>query len=126
MPQKSLHSRLLAIALLFSVALSHLYGAWHGVAHFAHQGHDAQRASRSSVEAVDVNLIQVPPDKKHKTRGAVHINNANGYCGGLRSWLKRFRGVATKNIPNYLAWHRVLDREGDELTAKRFLAAALG
>ncbi len=54
MPQRSVHSRLLAIALLLSVALSHLYGAWHGVAHFAHQGHDAQRASRSSVGAVDV------------------------------------------------------------------------
>jgi len=54
MPRKSLHSRLLAIALLCSVALSHLYGAWHGVAHVAHQGHDAQRASRLSVEAVGV------------------------------------------------------------------------
>jgi hypothetical protein len=52
MPRKSLHSRLLAIALLFSVALSHLYGAWHGVAHLDHLGHDTQRSSRSSVEAV--------------------------------------------------------------------------
>ena len=54
MPYKSLYSRLLAIALVLSVALSHLYGAWHGVAHFAHQGHDAQRASQLSVGAVDV------------------------------------------------------------------------
>ena len=54
MPQKSIRSRLLAIALLCSVALSHFYGAWHGVAHFAHQGHDAQRASGLGVGAVDV------------------------------------------------------------------------
>lgn len=54
MPRKSLHSRLLAIALLFSVALSHLYGAWHGVAHFPHQGHEPQLASRLSVGPVDV------------------------------------------------------------------------
>lgn len=87
---------------------------------------DSARAYKVVARALDVNLIQVPPDKKHKTRGAVHINNANGYCNRLKSWLKRFRGVATKNIPNYLAWHRVLDREGDELTAKRFLAASLG
>ena len=53
MPRKSLHSRLLAIALLFSVALSHLYGAWHGVAHLDHSGHEPQRASRLSVGAVD-------------------------------------------------------------------------
>jgi hypothetical protein len=54
MPRKSLHSRLLAIALLFSVTLSHFYGAWHGVAHFGHHDHDTQRASRLSVGAVDV------------------------------------------------------------------------
>jgi len=33
---------------------------------------------------------------------------------------------ATKNIPNYLAWHRIIDREGKELSASRFLAAAIG
>lgn len=86
---------------------------------------DSARAYKKVARALDVNLILVPPDKKHKTRGAVLINNANGYCNRLKSWLTRFRGVTTKNIPNYLAWHRVLDREGDELTAKRFLAAAL-
>lgn len=54
MSRKTLHSRLLAIALVCSVALSHLYGAWHGVAHFTHQGHEPQRASGLSVGAVDV------------------------------------------------------------------------
>jgi hypothetical protein len=52
MPHKSLHSRLLAIALLFSVALSHSYGAWHGVAQPDHSVHDTHRSSQSSVEVV--------------------------------------------------------------------------
>jgi hypothetical protein len=29
-------------------------------------------------------------------------------------------------IPNYLAWHRILEREEKELTAKWFLLAAIG
>ncbi|WP_255348032.1 hypothetical protein [Vogesella sp. EB] len=40
--------------------------------------------------------------------------------------MDRFRGVATKNIPNYLVWHRITDREGKELSARRFLAAGIG
>jgi hypothetical protein len=40
--------------------------------------------------------------------------------------MKRFRGVATVYIPSYLAWHRLLDREGRGLNAKKFLTASLG
>jgi hypothetical protein len=28
----------------------------------------------------------------------------------LYRWLKPFRGVATKYLPNYLAWHLAIDR----------------
>lgn len=34
---------------------------------------------------------------------------ALAYGAELRSWLHLFRGVATKYLPNYLAWHRFLD-----------------
>lgn len=39
MLRHSFRSRFLALALLLSVAFGHLYGAWHGVAHFGHQAH---------------------------------------------------------------------------------------
>ncbi len=73
-----------------------------------------------------VSLMQVPRSGKHKTQGIVHINNANAYCSRLDCWLDGFHGVATKNIPNYLAWHRIIDLESKELSARRFLAAASG
>lgn len=87
---------------------------------------DSAKAYRKVAKTLGVELIQVPRNVRHKTRGAVHINNTNSYIKGLQGWMKRFRGVATKNLPNYLAWHRILEREGRGLTAKKFLAASLG
>ena len=83
-------------------------------------------AYRKVAKSLNVSLMQVPRSAKHKTQGMVHINNANAYCSRLDGWMDRFHGVATKNIPNYLAWHRIIDREGKELSARRFLAAAIG
>jgi hypothetical protein len=53
MTRKSSSTKLLAIALLFSVALSHLYGAWHGVAHFEHKVHSDSHASHVVTAAFD-------------------------------------------------------------------------
>ncbi len=30
------------------------------------------------------------------------MNNVNAYHGRLKEWMRRFHGVATKNLPNYL------------------------
>ena len=87
---------------------------------------DSAKAYRKVAKALNVSLMQVPANAKHKTQGTLHINNANAYCSRLDGWLDRFHGVATKNIPNYLAWHRIIDREGNGLSAKRFLEAAIG
>lgn len=43
--------------------------------------------------------------------GAWHIQNANARHSRLKGWIGHFRGVATKYLPNYLAWHHVLDRK---------------
>jgi hypothetical protein len=53
MLRTSFHSSLLAIALLFSVTFSHLYGAWHGIAHFGHQVHGTVHSTQSSILEVD-------------------------------------------------------------------------
>jgi transposase-like protein len=48
------------------------------------------------------------------TAGAIqlltHTRNAAEFCERLKAWIARFRGVATKYLDNYLAWHVVLDR----------------
>jgi transposase-like protein len=38
-----------------------------------------------------------------------HIQNANARHSRLKCWIAGFKGVATKYLPNYLAWHHVLD-----------------
>jgi hypothetical protein len=42
--------------------------------------------------------------------GAWHVQNVNAFGSRLRGWLRRFKGVATKYLANYLGWFRALDR----------------
>jgi hypothetical protein len=44
---------------------------------------------------------------RHEERAA-----AGTYVQRLRSWMRRFHGVATKYLTNYLAWHRFLHALG--------------
>jgi hypothetical protein len=50
------------------------------------------------------------PGKPNPTAPDFHINNVNAYHGRLKEWLRRFHGVATKNLPTILAgaerWRR--------------------
>ena len=41
--------------------------------------------------------------------GIYHIKSINSYHDRLKSWIRRFNGVATKYLPNYLAWQEHLD-----------------
>ena len=54
-----------------------------------------------------------------------HIQNVNAYASGLKTWMIRFRGVATKYLDSYLGWRRRIDRDGDDLPADRWLIAAV-
>jgi transposase-like protein len=36
------------------------------------------------------------------------VEAARAYALALETWMERFHGVATKYLPNYLAWHRAL------------------
>ena len=36
------------------------------------------------------------------------VRAVRGYVVGLRRWIRRFRGVATRYLDNYLAWNRAL------------------
>lgn len=45
------------------------------------------------------------------------------YAVRLHWWMRRFRGVATRYLANYLAWHRFV--EGSSLMRERMLVAAL-
>lgn len=49
------------------------------------------------------------------------------YILALRRWIRRFRGVATRYMDNYLAWHRIVEaaaRAADSLAGLRWLLGA--
>ena len=68
-----------------------------------------------------VNLSQ----NQRVIKGAYHVQNINAYHSRFKSWLIHFHGVATKYLPNYLGWCRMMD-EYQNITPERLLNSALG
>jgi transposase-like protein len=55
-----------------------------------------------------------------------HINNVNAYHGRLKEWLRRFHGVATSNLENYLSWRRTIEALRKSNTPDAWIMAAAG
>jgi transposase-like protein len=55
-----------------------------------------------------------------------HINNVNAYHGRLKEWMRRFHGVATDNLPNYLSWRRTIEAFSNAATPEAWIRAAAG
>ncbi|TXT35974.1 MAG: transposase [Comamonadaceae bacterium] len=62
----------------------------------------------------------------HVIEGAFHIQNVNAYDSRLKQWMKRFHGVATKYLENYLGWRRMLERYRQSISAAVCLSEAVG
>jgi hypothetical protein len=45
----------------------------------------------------------------NRTRGTIHIQNVNGWHSRFKTWLVRFKGVASRYLVNYSGWQRLLD-----------------
>jgi hypothetical protein len=43
----------------------------------------------------------------------------------FKAWMRPFMGVASKYLDTYLGWRRMIEREGDDRTAERWLYAAV-
>jgi transposase-like protein len=56
----------------------------------------------------------------------LHINNVNGYHGRLKEWMRRFHGVATKNLASYLSWRRTTEALGAAMEAEAWILGAAG
>ena len=55
-----------------------------------------------------------------------HVQNVNAYDSRLKTWMRRFHGVATAYLSNYLGWRRLLDHFRSTVDPKVLLRAALG
>jgi hypothetical protein len=59
-------------------------------------------------------------------RSLAHGATVAGYARRLGTWLERFRGVATRYLANYLAWHEAVDRELRQGVGRRSLRWPVG
>lgn len=66
------------------------------------------------------------PGKPDPLAPDFHLNNVNAYHGRLKEWLRRFHGVATKNLPNYLGWRRALEALGQRASSAALILGAMG
>jgi hypothetical protein len=60
-----------------------------------------------------------------RVSGAVHVQNVNAYHSRFKEWLRRFHGVASCYLPNYLGWRWAVDA-GRISSAEMLLRSALG
>ena len=87
---------------------------------------DGGRPLRAFARRAKIPLRVVPaPGKPLPGEPDIHINNVNAYHSRLKEWLRRFHGVATTNLPNYLGWRRALEASV-EPNPQSWLLAALG
>jgi transposase-like protein len=56
----------------------------------------------------------------------LHINNVNAYHGRLKEWMRRFHGVATVRLPNYLSWRRTTEALGTAADPEAWIMGAAG
>ncbi|MES2756966.1 MAG: IS1595 family transposase [Pseudomonadota bacterium] len=60
-----------------------------------------------------------------RVAGALHVQNVNAYHSRFKEWLRRFHGVASRYLPNYLGWRWALDG-GRISSPEKLLRSALG
>ena len=67
---------------------------------------DSEKSYRGFTQSKEYRLVQIESGKRKK--GIFHINHINAYHNNLKSFIQRFRGVATKYLNNYLVWNNCL------------------
>jgi transposase-like protein len=55
-----------------------------------------------------------------------HVQNVNAYDSRLKEWMRRFHGIATHYLANYLGWRRLINRAHGSLSPRAVILAALG
>ena len=87
---------------------------------------DGGKPLRAFARRAKIPVRVVPaPGKPLPGEPDIHINNVNAYHSRLKEWMRRFHGVATRNLPNYLGWRRALEA-GAGADPHRWLLGALG
>jgi transposase-like protein len=70
---------------------------------------DGLRTYRTVARDLDVRHEPLNHAREGRVRDVFHIQNVNSYHSRWKGWMRRFRGVSTLYLRNYLAWFRTLD-----------------
>jgi transposase-like protein len=88
---------------------------------------DGGLALRAFARRAKIRVHVVPaPGKPDPKAPNIHINNVNAYHGRFKEWMRRFHGVATKNLPNYLGWRRAIEAWSYQATPENWIRGAIG
>ncbi|MBS0290960.1 MAG: IS1595 family transposase [Proteobacteria bacterium] len=71
---------------------------------------DGSVTMASAAHAMGIEHQAINVSRAIRVRGPWHVQNVNAYVSRLRTWMRRFKGVATKYLDSYLGWFRMLDR----------------
>lgn len=86
---------------------------------------DGEKAYAALAKTCALMHVWIIASKGEHVWQGYHIQNVNAYTSNLKSWMVRFRGVATKYLDSYLGWRRTIDRDGDDMPAERWLYEAV-
>ena len=86
---------------------------------------DGHQAYRSFARQAGISHQYVNLRSGERVRGAIHVQNVNGYHSRFHTWLTAFNGVATRYLPNYLGWRWAIDQQRIHSPAT-LLRAAIG
>jgi len=85
---------------------------------------DPASAYKAAAKALGIVVRQISRGT-HKL-GPYHIQNVNALHSRIKEGLRPIRGVATKNLPVYLAWFRFSDRTAGAAKPQQLLLDAIG
>jgi transposase-like protein len=85
---------------------------------------DGARAYSAFAEAAGIRHRALNIRAGDRGDQVIHIQSVNGYHSRFKGWLRRFNGVASRYLPNYLGWQHELE-ERQIATPKLLLRAAL-
>ena len=82
---------------------------------------DDTRAYNDFANTNSLELIKLKTGKSKS--GIYHIQHINSYHSILKNWIRRFHGVATKYLNNYLIWHNFVNYAKESYAEKTSIFA---
>lgn len=89
---------------------------------------DTSATLRAAARGAGLEHQAVNASQGERVRGAWHIQNVNAYHSRLKTWMRRFNGVATSYLAHYTGWFRALDclAQAGDANPLSMLAFAVG